>query len=314
MDLFKQCCLNYKASSDDSEDEKDHNNTSGNNKEKDLKLIRYNSKGDKCFEKLEKNYNLFGKIKFQEYLNSLVNFSITNATLVDNYKEMDLNYSMNEPFFNEDFDKDLFQSFIENKIFKHKNLYELAGEKESMASIFKQGFLFMHDQLGEKLFASELMKGKNNINKSNIVKKGDVICFGFLYCGGNNLQKVKALFNIFKENHEIKTNEKFSRFLLCLFLISSFCMLSTRVKFNKYSEIGSITKDEVKELFCCTKLEHCIHLVDITNKLIFGNDLSRSLSLQEFKSLFEESNQNKTIGYLLSPSGIRFMLQENNTN
>ena len=76
-------------------------------------------------------------------------------------------------------------------------------------------------------------------------------------------------------------------------------------------EIGKIKKDDFKKLIDCAQLRDSQNLVKVTNKLIFGEDLSKSLSFGEFKNLFT-LNKNKSLGFLLSPSGIRYMLQENN--
>ena len=68
-------------------------------------------------------------------------------------------------------------------------------------------------------------------------------------------------------------------------------------------------------------------MVEVTNKLIFGQDLSVSLSYENFKSKFEEflyigelinkskfevSDKDNSLAFMLSPSGVRYMLEKNN--
>ena len=49
------------------------------------------------------------------------------------------------------FPSDIFQSFIENKILKHKMIYEIAGKNEQLTNIFKEGIVHIDDALGTKL-------------------------------------------------------------------------------------------------------------------------------------------------------------------
>ena len=283
-------------------------------KYKDLLLPPYTSMGDKFYEKLEKKYNFLKKIKLSDFLISLANFSKRNMTLTDSYSKK-YEFSMNDKFFEEDFYQDYFQAFLENKIFKHESLYEFSGKNEIISNnIFKRGLLIMHKGLAKKLVQNtkENENGNVEVNENNIIKKKDIICFGLLYCGGRKKKKVKLLFNLFKENDVIKSSEKFSRFLLSLFLIASYCILDAKIILSRQNkEIGKIKKDDFKKLIDCAQLRDSQNLVKVTNKLIFGEDLSKSLSFGEFKNLFT-LNKNKSLGFLLSPSGIRYMLQENN--
>ena len=170
----------------------------------------------------------------------------------------------------------------------------------------------MHKGLAKKLFQNENQNENAEVNENNIIKKRDIICFGLLYCGGKKMKKVKLLFNLFKENDVIKSNEKFSKFLLSLFLLASYCILDAKILLSKNNEeIGILKKDDFKKLIDCAQLKDSQNLVKITNKLMFGEDLSKSFSFGEFKNLFT-LNKNESLGYLISPSGIRYMLQENN--
>ena len=249
---------------------------------------------------------------FKDFLYSLVNFSDENSTLEDDYNKSNIEYSMNDRFYDETFSTDYFQSFIENKILKYKALYEEALEEEKITTIFKEGFLALNNALGLKLAQNAQQKGNENADKTTIVKKGHAIAYGILFCGGNNYEKVKALFNIFQQDGEIKTSDKFSEFLLSLFILSSYAMASARKKLKKYEEMGEFDEEKFSKLLDTSELKDCQNLVEVTNKLMFGQDLSASLKYQDFKKKFADESKNTSLRFLLAPSGVRFMLNKNN--
>ena len=106
--------------------------------EKEITIPLYKSDADKYFEINEKKYNYLTKINFVDYLESLINFSKENATLDDDYSSITLEHSSNNTFYSESISPDMFQSFIENKILKHKLLYEESQNKETATAIFKK--------------------------------------------------------------------------------------------------------------------------------------------------------------------------------
>lgn len=313
--MGKICCKHEDFSSEEEDNyEGNYPILSDMIKYKDLLIPPYKSMGDRFYEKLEKKYNLLSKIKFSDYLHSLAIFSIKNMTLKDSYNK-NYEFSMNDQFFEEDICQEYFQAFLENKIFKHEKLYEFSGKNEIISNnIFKRGLLIMYKGLAKKLLQNENQNGNGDegVNENNIIKKRDIICFGLLYCGSKKGKKVKILFNLFKENDVIKSNEQFSKFLLSLFLLASYCILDAVIQLSKnIKEIETIKTNDFKKLIDCAQLKDSQNLVKVTNKLIFGEDLSKSLSFGEFKNLFT-LNKNKSIAFLLNPSGIRYMLQENN--
>lgn len=280
--------------------------------EKEVSLVSYKSSADSYYNLQEFKYNFFHKMLFQDFLYSLVNFTSENATLEDDYNKSNIQFSMNDSFFTEVFSTDYFQSFIENKILKHKALYAEAGNNERVTSIFKECFLSVNNSLGLKLSQNAQQNGDQNADKNSIVQKKDVIAYGILYCIGPNYVKIKAIYNLFQQNDEIKSSKNFSEFLLSLFIIASYGMASARNKLVKYSEIGEIEKSKLKELLDSSELKDCQHLVEVTNKLLFGEDLSKSYNYQDFKMKFADDNKETSLAFLLSPSGVRFMLQKHN--
>ena len=151
-------------------------------------------------------------------------------------------------------------------------------------------------------------KGDENANKNLIITKGHSIGYGILYCIGANYIKIRALFHLFKEGDILKYSEKLNEFLLSLFLIASYGMASARNKLCKFDEIGEIVKEQLKILIDISGLKDCQHLVDITTKLMFGQNLSVSLNYQNFKDKFGLNDKDNSLAFILSPSGVRYML------
>ena len=280
--------------------------------EKEITLPSYKSDGDKYYDLQENKYNFLRKINFEDFLYSLVHFSNENATLEDDYQKANINFSMEEPFFCELFSNDIFQSFLENKILKHKAIYAVAGNDEKMTSIFKEGFLAANYGLGVKLAQNAKELGDTNADKNSIIKKGDAIAYGILFCVGANYVKIRALFNLFKKDEILKDSEKLDEFLLSLFIIAGYGMANARNKLSKFDEIGGIEKDKLKELVNTSELKDSQNMVQITKKMLFGQDLSVSLNYQNFKDKFELNDKDNSLAFLLSPSGCRYMQQKNN--
>ena len=280
--------------------------------EKEITLPSYKSDGDKYYDLQENKYNFLRKINFEDFLYSLVHFSNENATLEDDYQKANINFSMEEPFFCELFSNDIFQSFLENKILKHKAIYAIAGNDEKMTSIFKEGFLAANYGLGVKLAQNAKELGDTNADKNSIIKKGDAIAYGILFCVGANYVKIRALFNLFKKDEILKDSEKLDEFLLSLFIIAGYGMANARYKLSKFDEIGGIEKEKLKELINTSELKDSQNMVQITKKMLFGQDLSVSLNYQNFKDKFELNDKDNSLAFLLSPSGCRYMQQKNN--
>jgi hypothetical protein len=280
--------------------------------EKEITLPSYKSDGDKYYDLQENKYNFLRKINFEDFLYSLVHFSNENATLEDDYQKANINFSMEEPFFCELFSNDIFQSFLENKILKHKAIYAIAGNDEKMTSIFKEGFLAANYGLGVKLAQNAKELGDTNADKNSIIKKGDAIAYGILFCVGANYVKIRALFNLFKKDEILKDSEKLDEFLLSLFIIAGYGMANARNKLSKFDEIGGIEKEKLKELINTSELKDSQNMVQITKKMLFGQDLSVSLNYQNFKDKFELNDKDNSLAFLLSPSGCRYMQQKNN--
>ena len=272
--------------------------------EKEVSICSYKSNADDTLKLQENKFNYLNKINFADFLYSLANYSNENATVEFKYDDVNIDFKITSPTFSDDFGVDVFQSFIENRILKHDNIYN-AKIEESLIGIFK-------DNLIQNVTALNLKLKQSHTDDPNFtgVKKSNIIPYGLLYCVGANTVKIKAIFNLFGDNGIIKKSDAFDEFLLSLFLIASYCSISARNKLGKYDTFGQISKENLKELLNTAELKDCQNLVTVTNKLIFGEDLSVSLTYEQFKEKFK--GQENAISFLLSPSGVRSLLEKNN--
>jgi hypothetical protein len=272
--------------------------------EKEVSICSYKSNADDALKLQENKFNYLNKINFADFLYSLANYSNENATVEFKYDDVNIDFKITSPTFSDDFGVDVFQSFIENRILKHDNIYN-AKIEESLIGIFK-------DNLIQNVTALNLKLKQSHTDDPNFtgVKKSNIIPYGLLYCVGANTVKIKAIFNLFGDNGIIKKSDAFDEFLLSLFLIASYCSISARNKLGKYDTFGQIAMETMKELLNTAELKDCQNLVIVTNKLIFGEDLSVSLTYEQFKEKFK--GHENTISFLLSPSGVRNLLEKNN--
>ena len=79
--------------------------------EKEILLFSYKSKPDKEFQQLETKYNLLRDIDFQDYMYSLVQFDMENATLKDDYSKENSKYNFKDSFYKEPMSVDFFKVF-----------------------------------------------------------------------------------------------------------------------------------------------------------------------------------------------------------
>ena len=276
--------------------------------EDEVNIPSYKNVDDKYYEALEKKYNYLSKILFQDYLYSLVNFSRDNATLEDDFSNSSLDHSSNDSFYSEKISIDLFLSFIENKILKHKLLYEESSNNENITSLFKEIITETYSGLAKKMSQD---KGPQTDEKE-IITKGFLIPLGILHCAGPNYAKIRTIFNLFQEGDKLKSSETFSKFLLSLFLSGAYCPTYARYRLQNHEEIGNIDKNDVKKLYDTCELKDSQHLVEVVNKLMFGDDLSQSLDYNSFKAKFGDTNKDSSLGFMLTPPGIRFMQIKHN--
>ena len=271
--------------------------------EQEVSICSYKSGGDDALKLQENKFNYLNKINFADFLYSLANYSNENATIEFKYDNVNIDYKITSQEFGEDFSPDVFQSFIENRILKHDNIYN-AKIDESLIAIFKDNLIQNVTALNLKL------KQSHSEDEFQGIRKYHVIPYGLLYCAGANYIKIKALFNLFSEGGALKSSQMFNEFLLALFLVASYCSIAARNKLGKYDAIGQISKEDLKQLLNAAELKDCQNLVGVANKLIFGEDLSGSLTYEQFKEKFKGSDN--SISFLLSPSGVRSLLEKNN--
>ena len=271
--------------------------------EREISIQKYHSSNDSFFNDIETKYNILTYVQLAEFINLLENYSLDTATVPFEGK-MKLEFSSKDPFLTYVMSVDEFQSFIENKILKISQIYELSGKNELMINTFKAAFRELYSSLEMKLnqhFGGE--KSNDRITKKTLIP------FGILFSVSNIVGKIKLIFDLFKDEDENFTkSEDFDNYLLTSFLISSYCMISARRKISSTNHnISEMTKEDLIKCLGVSELKDCENLVKVFNDTFFDKD---SYPWMEFKNKFE--NKDKGFQWILSTRGIRLKLEENN--
>ena len=271
--------------------------------EKEITFKDYSSPNDEPLSVIETKHNFFSFVQLVEYINLLEQFTIESSTIPSD-AEMRTKFSSKDEFLNQEISTDEFQSFIENKIFTLSDLYELTGNNQKIASIFKQICIEIYRSLDLKL-----RQHYNNDDSPIIIKKKNLLPLGILFCTCNNVEKIKFVFDIFKnENEEICKSEELNDYLLSLFLTGSYCLISARNKIgNNNVEIDKIPKDILLKLVNVSELKDCENLVNYFNNNFF---IKESYNWEDFKGKFEDLENG--FGWIFSSKGIRRHLEDNN--
>jgi len=273
----------------------------------EIKIKKYSSTFDKEFSKLESIYNYLTFITFKDFIYVLNNYSLETAVNEEDYNNKELKL---DRILTDNISIDEFQSFVENKIFKHPVvIYKL---NEISNTICKDNLLEIYKSLNKKLIQFDKENGKNEEN--NRIKKYNILAFGVLYCSGTNISKIKNIFEIFKNkssNNIEKDSKEFNDFILSLCLIPAYCTIYSRNKLNDSynNELGEFDTDLLKKILDASELKDSVNLCNIVINKIFGNE-NNIVSYEKWESLF--ADEENGIGFILSPKGIRNMLEKNN--
>ncbi len=270
--------------------------------EKEIDFKYYKSNNDKFVLKLETNQNVLTFITLIEFINMLENFSPDTATLP--FEEpLKSKFSSNDEFLYKKMSIDEFQSFIENKVMKSKEVYEIIGKEPEVKEISIDGLREVYQSLQKKLDQHYKDKETNRIIRRNI------LAMGLLYCLTNNIGKIKLLFDIFSNDGKtISKSDDLDDFILSMFILSSYSIISARNKVSKSSNVFKpLTNQELKEAINVSELGDCEKLLEFFNDKFFDKE---SLNYEEFKEKFVD--QNNGFGWIFCPQGIRFMLEQHN--
>ena len=270
--------------------------------EREISVQKYHSANDSFFDDIETKYNILTYVQLIEYINLLDNYTLDTATIPFE-GELKTNFSSKDSFLNYIMSVDEFQSFIENKLLKITEIYELSGKNELMVSTFKAAFREIYSSLELKLNQHYGEKTNDRITKKTLVP------LGVIFCISNVVGKLKLIFDLYKdENDNFVKSSDFNDYLLTSFLICSYCMISARRKISSTNHnIPEMTKEELIKCLGVCELKDCQNLVNVFNNTFFNKD---SFNWIEFKEKFE--NKEKGFQWILSPRGIRKKLEENN--
>jgi hypothetical protein len=273
--------------------------------EREIEIKDFDSPNDKNLEILESKFNFFNFVQLVEYVNLLDQFNIQTSTIITD-EPMRTNFSSKDEFLRQTMSIEEFQSFIENKIFDLEGLFDIIGNKDNhqSISIFKEMCLEIYRALELKL-----KQHYKDSNETDLIKKRNILSIGILFCACENIEKVKLLFNIFKnDEEEFCKSDELDDFLLTQFLISSYCLISARNKIsNSDLKIEKLEKDDLINLVNVSELKDCENLVNKFNETFFEKE---SYKWEEFKRKFEDIDNG--FGWVISSKGIRRKLEENN--
>ena len=270
--------------------------------EKEIDFKDYSSPNDEPLNIIEGKQNFFNFVQLIEYINLLDQFSIQSST-VSSEGTVRTKFSSKDEFLKQEISSEEFQSFIENKIFTLEDLYEITGNNQVAASIFKQICIEIYKALELKL------KQHYNNDSPIVIRKRNLLPIGILFCSSNNIEKIKFIFDIFKnEKDEICKSEELDDYLLSLFLTASYCLISARNKIGgNYNEVGKLPKEDLVKLVNCAELKDCENLVNTFNNDFF---VKEAYTWEDFKGKFEDLENG--FGWIFSSKGIRRKLEENN--
>ena len=259
----------------------------------EIEFPHYYSKGDVILDNLSEN-NLLKNMTLVEYINllSYINKDTINKNFDGPFK-MNFSYLESKNFLNSNISYELFESFITKNILSHRTL----GDKETT-------FLDMCLEI-YKILKIKLIEHYNN-NNFKITKK-DLLCLGLFFTKGTDYFKIKLIFDLFKNNkNEIEKSDILDEFLLCNFLIGSYCLISARQNMSQINPLISEASFEKLRLFLNVyNLNNCERLVEYFDHHFFNG---MKMTFYEYKLKFKDFNG---FGWIFSPEGIRQKLEEN---
>ena len=271
--------------------------------EKEIKFLDYKSTFGDLLEIIDRTYNFFTYVPLIEFMN-LLEFYTSKTSTEEFQGKFRNDFSSKDEFLAQNMAVEEFQSFIENKILKTSALNDILEKNNDQISIFKEAFI--------EIFHALLLKlGQNNPDKQfEAISKRDLISIGLLYCDSNNIDKIKVFFDIFKnENEEFVSTPELNEFLMCLFLIPSYCMISARKKANnQHPDVPELKKDELLNMLKISELKDSQNLLQVFNNNFFQT--KTNYTWEEFKALFVDKSTG--FGWIFSSNGIRKKLEENN--
>lgn len=269
--------------------------------ESEIDFPEYESRSDKYFSLIEGKFNLISHVQLLEYMNLLEHFSLQTATLDFDGKYRS-DFSFKDEFLSTVLHQDEFQSFIENKLLNTPDVLEIYGEDEQTLSMFKDCFIKVFTSLNTKL------NSFYNVKKEEKVTKRNLVALGILFCRGQNISKLKLFFELFKdENGNFVKSENLDNYLMSLFFISGYCLLSVRMFINiPKQNLAKIDNNLAQQILNGNGFtqKNAENLLNYFNTKFFNKE---SFTWDEFKKKFNDSKN--SFSWIFSSKGIRSKLE-----
>ena len=158
------------------------------------------------------------------------------------------------------------------------------------------------------VFREKIITPCDNFEKTVLSKTS-----ALLFCKGQNVTKIKFIFNLFAENGKFTKTQNFSEFQFAWYLSASYVILAIRVDLGgNYADFSTLENDTIKGLLDACQNKDCEHLVEVVDKKYFGEDGSKEYFIEDFKQLFARPSKEDSLGFILTSKGIRWMLEKNN--
>lgn len=199
--------------------------------------------------------------------------------------------------------KEQFNSFINDILFEHPILKKQIKNEQHKTKC-EHFLLYIYSCLKKRIFKYQY--GSEYIpEKTKIITKLHLLAIGFVFCSGRNIEKIDFLFRIFSEQDEIvRRNENIFKFLLCIFLISSQCVLYANLKMDidDYEKFPFKFLNTVRHSFSLRNIE--IGVNSFNNSFFEENDF---YEYNDFINIFKY----RDFDWIFSSSGIRYYLELN---
>ena len=218
--------------------------------EKEIVLKDYSSPNDELLNILESTHNYFTQVQLVDFVNLLEQFSLETSGVITD-EPMHSNFSSKDEFLFKSLTLEEFQSFIENKILILEDISNSIKKEDII--IFNQFCNEMYQTLESKLKEHY----NNSENSFKLIKKRNILAFGILFCDCENIEKIKLFFDIFKddEKNEFCKSDELNDFLITLFLISSYCLITSRKNIvNEQKGIRQLNENELLTILFSLKM------------------------------------------------------------
>lgn len=246
---------------------------------------------DKVTDEFESDHFFLHKIDLDLFLEYMINIrperklnfnrEIQNSQIdsvsIQSETVPKLNYNM-------ELDENKFAIFAETKLVNNPIITDNVNlENEELLinyfSFLKNLFFNMI-----KNYISFKKKNKEPYEEISTLSKSNLFTIGITFCNSLNLSKIQGIYDMFRENNEIKLTKKLREFFFMLFILNTRIYYNCLVEFYKPKEI--FNEEQEEKIISVYNVENVIKFTDDFLKKIFTpiEFLTYPQFLQKFSS------------------------------